>query len=52
MACACGGGGAQTTRNEDAEYEVRHPNGTKEIVRGLTAAKISATMSGGTYSAR
>ena len=52
MACACGGGATQTTRNEDAEFVVRHPNGTREIVKGETQAKIAATMVGGTYSAR
>jgi hypothetical protein len=52
MACACGGGGAQVPRNEEQEFVVKHPNGTRTVVRGETNAKIEATMVGGTYSAR
>lgn len=52
MACACGGGGAQEPRNDDQEFVVKAPNGTRTVVKGETNAKIEATMVGGTYSPR
>jgi hypothetical protein len=51
MACACSGT-AQEPRNDEQEFVVRSPNGTKTVVKGETNAKIEATMVGGTYSAR
>jgi hypothetical protein len=52
MACACSGGATQVPRNDEQEFVVKAPNGTKTVVKGETNAKIEATMVGGTYSAR
>jgi len=52
MACACSGGATQVPRNDEQEFVVKNPNGTRTVVKGETNAKIEATMVGGTYSAR